>query len=183
MNLVIVIIPMLLQMAVFTKIALLDYLPPAEATEEGGNNDNPGGGGGGETEQKLTLVANLREDGIQISMFGKTQPGPYFYSIPLLADKSFDWQTFTDSLYSIKTAIVGTPTGVDSVLDEVTNQYEVVNTYKYSDGRDLNITADGDMQFQNVVNAMDACRYKEINNSGAVEQVELFPQASLKTFQ
>lgn len=183
MNLVIVIIPMLLQMAVFTKIALLDYLPPAEAEEAGGDSGGGGGGGGGEVDQKLTLVANLREDGIQISMFGNTKPGPHFYSIPVLPDRSFDWRAFTDSLYSIKVNIVGDPTGVDSVLDETTNQMQTFNTYKFVDARDLNITADGEMHFQNVVHAMDACRYKELDKNGEIEQFELFPQASLKTFQ
>jgi len=183
MNLVIVIIPMLLQMAVFTKIALLDYLPPAEAEEAGGDGGGGGGGGAGEIEQKLTLLANLRPDGIQISMFGNTKPGPHLYTIPVLADRSFDWRAFTDSLYSIKTNIVGEPTGVDSVMDEITNQMQSFSTYKFVDARDLNIIADGDMQFQNVVNAMDACRYKEIDVNGQVQQVELFPQASLKTMQ
>jgi biopolymer transport protein ExbD len=182
MGVILVIIPMLLAATEFTKIALLDYLPPSESEEQGGGG---GGGAGGNTEneQKLTLVANLRADGIQMSLFGNTRPGPNFYTIPMLGDKTYNWATFVDSLYSIKVNIVGNPVGIDSVLDESTNQWNTFKTYKYIDGRDLNITADGDLQFQNVVYAMDACRFKDITVNGKNEPFELFPNASLKTFQ
>ncbi len=41
MNLMVVLIPMLIQVAVFTKLALLQYLPPAEAEQSSSSGGGP----------------------------------------------------------------------------------------------------------------------------------------------
>jgi len=178
MNLIIVLIPLLLSVAKLTEMALLEYLPPAEAAEGAGAAPEEGGGSGGE-QTNLSLLVNLAETGLQVSMFNKVDPGPYFFEIPLKPDGSYDFETFNARLWDIKQREVGAPIGVDSLVNEKTGRYDVFPVYKYKDGREISITAVGKTPFQVVVNAMDVCRYRSIDG----EKQELFPVTLLKQFQ
>lgn len=190
MNLVVVLIPLLLQMAAFTKISLLEYLPPLEAPETAASSEAGGGDGGGAADAKLGLIVNLtrgNEDvaanGIQISMYGKTEEGPHFYVIPLQPDGNFNFDGLTDSLWSIKQNEIGEPVGKDST-QAPDNSWVVFDTYKMSDAREVSITADGSIVFQSIVSTMDACRHIEIDKpDGTKERMELFPNTLLKQFQ
>ncbi len=191
MNLVVVLIPLLLSMAQFTKISLLEYLPPLESPEAPAAVEPAGGGdGGGAKEQKINLLVNLTNtsedasaNGIQISMYGKTNEGPHFYVIPLQPDQSYNWEVLTDSLYSIKLNEVGASTGIDSTQDP-DGAWVSVDKFQYVDARDISITADGTTVFQDIVSAMDACRFKIIElPDGLEEKKELFPNTLLKQFQ
>ncbi len=178
MNLIIVLIPMLLSVAKLTEMALLEYLPPAEAAEGVGAAPEEGGGGGGE-KANLNLLVNLAETGLQVSMFGKVEPGPYFFEIPLKPNGEYDFETLNARLWEIKQREVGAPIGVDSLVNEKTGKFDVFPVYKYQDGREISITALGKTPFQTIVNAMDACRIRLVDG----EKQELFPITLLKQFQ
>lgn len=175
MNLMVVLIPMLLQVAQFTQLALLQYLPPAEADAGGGGQDQDEPPPDQEEIQTLDLLINLiKGDTIQISMFNSTELGDKFYEIPGHAG-GYNMDALQDSLYSIKTNIVGKATGRDSTLidpDDASKGWDSFNVYKYQDGRNVKITGDSETPFQVIVNVMDLCRWKEVGN----EQKELFPQ-------
>ena len=86
MNLMVVLIPLLLSVAEFTKLALLEYMPPAEAAEDagGGGEDQDENSADEEKETYLRLLVNLADNRvIQVSMFGKLQVGEHFYEIPI----------------------------------------------------------------------------------------------------
>lgn len=177
MNLVVVLIPMLLSMAAFTKIALLEYLPPAQA--------EAGGGGEGqesqseEPEQKLNLIVNLLPESIQISLYGEKE-GPHFRVIPA-PEGAYDWNALTDSLLIIKKDEVGEADisyGVDTSWTNA-EEWELAPRYKFSDGRDVSLTAHGQAIFQDIVYAMDACR----RHVTIGDTTELFPNTALKTFE
>ncbi len=190
MNLVVVLIPLLLQMAAFTKISLLEYLPPLEAPETAANAEGGSGDGAGAKEAKLGLIVNLTRssedataNGLQVSMYGKTEEGPHFYIIPLQPDGSFNMGALTDSLWSIKQNEVGEPTGKDSSQGP-NDKWAVFDKYKMTDAREVSLTADGTIIFQDIVSTMDACRYIDINGpNGTQERKELFPNTLLKQFQ
>ena len=179
MNLVMVLIPLLLSVAQLSEIALLEYLPPAEAAEapEAGAAPSEEPGKAGE-EARLSLVINLADSSIQISMYNKVQPGPYFYEIPQLEDHTYDWETLKDSLWSIKEREVGPQLGIDSTQNE-SDQWEYYPTFKVKDGREVSITAKGETPFQLIVNTMDVCQYYKVEE----EKREMFPVAVLKQFE
>ena len=182
MNLMVVLIPLLLSVAEFTKLALLEYMPPAEAAEDSGGSgeDENMNSSDEEKDVYLRLLVNLtKNDTIQVSMYGKLQEGEHFYEIPATPEGVYNLPALRDSLYSIKLREVGPPTGKDSVFNEDTQQYEIFNTFKVKDGREVSITAEGRVPFQTIVNLMDVCRYKEVEG----EKKELFPLTLLKQFQ
>lgn len=182
MNLMVVLIPLLLSVAEFTKLALLEYMPPAEAAEDSGGNGDDQNQNGGDEEQDvyLRLLVNLAENYIiQVSMYGKLQVGEHFYEIPGGARGGYDLSALRDSLYSIKQREVGEPTGQDSIFNDTSQEWETFSTYKVKDGREVSITAIGTVPFQTIVNVMDVCRYKEVEG----EKKELFPLTLLKQFQ
>jgi len=179
MNLIIVLIPMLLSVAKLTQMALLEYLPPAEAAEAEDAGAPPQEQGAGDKPTTLSLLVNIAESGLQVSMFNKVEPGPYFFEIPLKPDGEYDYATLTQRLYEVKEREVGSPVGADSVLNDKTGRYDVFPTYRVKDGREVSITAIGRTSFQNVVRVMDACR----NITFAGEMQELFPITILKQFQ
>ncbi len=179
MNLMVVLIPLLLSVAQLTEIALLEYLPPAEAAEApdaGSAPEEPGQKGG--EEARLSLVINLTESNIQVSMFNKVKPGPHFYEIPLLPEGTYDWKALNDSLWSVKQREVGPQLGLDSTENEF-GEWEYFPRFKFLDGRELSITARGETPFQLIVAAMDVCRFHKEDG----EKRELFPVTVLKQFE
>jgi hypothetical protein len=182
MNLMVCLIPLLLSVAQFTKLTLVEYMPPAEAPEDagGGNNGNDQNSSDEEKDVYLKLLVNLADkDVLQISMYGVLKEGEHFYEIPALPDGGYNLAALNDSLYSIKTLEVGEPTSRDSVFNSDTQTWEAFNLYKIKDGREVSITALGTTPFQTIVNVMDICRYKEVDKV----QKELFPLTLLKQFQ
>lgn len=180
MSLMVVLIPVLLSVAKLTDLALLEYKPPLAA-------EDSGGGGAGDDDEKsdeekkvnLDLLVNLHENGIiQISMYKKLDIGEHFYEIQATPEGGYNFNALNDSLLSIKTREVGEATGVDSVLNEETQQFESFKTYRIEDGRQVSITAVPETAFQNIVHVMDVCRFKLKD-----ESKELFPMTMLKQFQ
>ncbi len=179
MNLMVVLIPLLLSAAQLTELSLLEYLPPAEsatAEDAGAPAEEPKGGG---KTDKLSLLVNIAEEGIQVSMFQTVEEGKFFYEIPKKVDGSYNWETLNDSLWSIKQNIVGEPIGTEKVQDEITGEMKEVPKYKFKDGEEVSITAMGVTPFQIIVEAMDKCKYRVENK----EIKPMFPVAMLKQFQ
>lgn len=178
MNLMVVLIPLLLSTAKFTQIALLEYLPPAEAapTENAAPSE---GDGGGEEQASLNLLVNLSETGSQISLYQTVEDGPNFYEIPKLANGDYNWVALKDSLWSIKQREVGEPIGTEIVQDERTGEMTEKPKYRVKDGEEVSITAVGATPFQTIVRLMDHCRYYEVDGSKRT----LFPITLLKQFQ
>ncbi|NQT35067.1 hypothetical protein HQ587_07750 [bacterium] len=181
MNLMVVLIPMLIQVAAFTELALLQYMPPAEADDSGdsGDQDDEDKTPDEEEISNLDLIVNLVANNvIQVSMFNTTELGDKFYEIPESAG-FYNMKALQDSLYSIKKNIVGESTGMDSTwADEMdsTKGWIPFKTYKYKDGRDVKLTAIGITPFQTIIKTMDALLFIEQSNG---EKHELFPQIVL----
>ncbi len=179
MNIICSLIALLMGTAQMAEISLLQYLPPAEAAESEDSGAPPSEAPKWNNEATIDALVNIAATGFQVSLFGKTEPGPYFFEIPTLPDGSHDFQTLTNRLAQVKETEVGAPLGIDSVLNENTGRMDVFEVFRYKDGREISITALGQTPFQVVVNTMDACR--ELNIGGVGK--ELFPVAMLKQFQ
>jgi biopolymer transport protein ExbD len=179
MNIVCSLIALLMGCAQMTEVSMVEYLPPAEAVAVDDANAPPAEANKWNNDATIDLLVNITQSGFQVSLFGKVEPGPYFFEIPLQPDGSYDYKTLTFRLAGVKQSQVGAPLGIDSVLNETTGKMDVFTVYRYSDGREVSITALGNTPFQLVVHVMDACKSYEANG---VEQ-ELFPVALLKQFQ
>ena len=180
MNLMVVLIPMLIQVAAFTELALLQYMPPAAAEESGGDSQDDKDKPPNEEEiSNLDLIVNLVANNvIQVSIFKTTELGEKFYEIPESAG-FYDMKALKDSLYSIKKNIVGESTGIDSTwADEADSSkgWVTFKTFKYQDGRDVKLTAIGVTPFQTIIKTMDAVRFIELSDES---KYELFPQIIL----
>jgi biopolymer transport protein ExbD len=181
MNIVCSLIALLMGCAQMTEISMLEYLPPAEAAEVEDSGSEPA------AEQKknwnndatIDLLINIAATGYQVSLFGKNEPGPYFFEIPVLPGGEYDYKTLSARLAQVKETEVGAALGIDSVLNETTGKQDVFEVFRYKDGREVSITALGQTPFQIVVHTMDACRQQTVNG----EKKELFPVAMLKQFQ
>lgn len=178
MNLMVVLIPMLLSAAQLTELSLLEYLPPAEATvseDSGAPSEDTGDG----QIDKLNLLLNLVESGIQVSVYQSVDVGPHFYEIPLLPNGTYNWNALKDSLTSIKLGEVGDPIGSEMVQDERTGEMKEIPKFRVKDGEEVSITASGSTPFQTIVKTMDTCKYYVQGQ----EQKPLFPITLLKQFQ
>jgi hypothetical protein len=179
MNIVCALIALLMGTAQMTQISMLEYLPPAEAAEAEDSGAPPTEAPKWNNDATIDLLVNIGGTGYQVSLFGKTEPGPYFFEIPRLPDGEYDFATLTSRLAQVKETEVGTPLGIDSVMNENTKKMDVFEVFRYRDGREVSITAVGDTPFQTVVHTMDACRGTTIDGTFK----ELFPVAMLKQFQ
>ncbi len=178
MNIVCSLIALLMGTAQMTEISMLEYLPPAEAAGVEDSGGPPSEAPKWNNDATIDLLVNISATGFQVSLFGKTEPGPYFFEVPNLPG-SPDYQTLSNRLAQVKEQEVGAPLGIDSVLNENTGRMDVFEVFRYRDGREVSITALGQTPFQVVVATMDACRQVKIDTLSK----ELFPVAMLKQFQ
>jgi hypothetical protein len=154
MNLVIVLIPMLLSVAQFVQIALLEYAPPP--IEDTGGGDGGGGGGGAETAT-LNLLLNISETGFEVSMFGATS-GENFKAIAKKPDGSFDYDALHKELVRVRQNIIGKPISSEETTDPVTGKTGIENVFKYTDAEMMKITAKGEVPWKTLVGVLDASR-------------------------
>ncbi|MFC2150293.1 biopolymer transporter ExbD [Calditrichota bacterium] len=182
MNLMVCLIPLLLSVAQLTELALLEYMPPAESApdEGGGGSDDENNTPDEDQPKNLSLLVNFTDSSkLQVSMYGKVKEGEHFYEILPVQPGQYNLAALEDSLWSIKQREVGESTGLDSIQDLRTGAWETFPKFRVKDGREVSITAKGEVPFQTVVNVMDLCRYREVDG----RKEELFPITLLKQFQ
>ncbi len=159
MNLMVVLIPMLLQVAAFVQLALLEYAPPA--LDEGG-----GGGGDADTTQHeedvddrplLNLTVNVTEEQFEVSIRGATS-GEDFRVIPVISPGNYNFDAIHDTLVHIRQEVIGTPLDTLRSVDEETGEEVLGFKWKFKDGDNLKIAAKADIPWQVVVGLLDAAR-------------------------
>lgn len=150
MNLMVVLIPLLLTSATYVKIGVIDLnLPPAVGTSVSQLQAPK------EIEKKLDLAVTVTEDGFYISssmeiIRSANNQGP---SIALTDSGAYDFKTLAEKLLEIKK--------------------EAMN--KFSDTKNIVIQAEPDINYQLLIDTMDAAREIIVENQKFV----LFPQVSL----
>jgi len=85
MNLMVVLIPLLLSAAKFTQLALLEYLPPAEAASSESAPPGETKGGAGE-EISLNLLVNLAEPASRSACISRWMLDPISLKFPKKTD-------------------------------------------------------------------------------------------------
>lgn len=155
MNLVIVLIPMLLSVAQFVQVALLEYAPPPIADTGGGGEG--GGGGDNSPTATLNLLLNISDTGFEVSSFGATS-GENFRAVPRKPDGSYDYTALHTEFVRIRQQVIGKPLSSQEVTDPVTGKTGVENVFKYSDAEMVKITAKGDIPWQVLVKVLDSAR-------------------------
>jgi len=179
MNIVCSLIALLMGVAQMAETSLLEYLPPAEAVAVDDDSAPPAEANKWNNDATIDAMVNIAATGFQVSLFGKTEPGPYFFEIPMTPEGAYDFQGLNARLGEAKQREVGEAIGIDSVMNDNSGKMDVFAVYRYRDGREISITALGTTDFQTIVKTMDACRKTTLNG----EDKELFPVALLKQFQ
>jgi len=180
MNLMVVLIPLLISMAEFVKIALLEYAPPA-IEEPSGEGD--GGGSDNQNQQqdvKLNLTLNITEEALQVSLFGQTS-GENFIEIANLPDGAYDFEALHKEFVRIRTDIIGPALGEEQTgIDEKSGLPIIVATYKFSDAASLKIAGKGDIPWQVLVSVLDESR-EYVDKSGEIRP--LYPSPIMGMIQ
>ncbi len=180
MNIVCSLIALLMGVAQMADITMLEYLPPAEAAEADNSGAPPAEKPRWNNDATIDVLVNVAATGFQVSLFGKNEPGPYFFEIPRIPGGDYDFKTLNQRLAEAKQREVGDPIGIDSTMNDLSGKMDVYAVYRYKDGREVSITALDKTDFQTVIHTMDAC-HEYTSASG--EKKELFPVAMLKQFQ
>lgn len=171
MNLMVVLIPMLLAVAQYVQVSLLDYQPPpAEdlTTVQPAKQDH-----------RLDLVVNVLPKGFEVSTFGATRGRNYRF-IGLTKQKEHDLAALGRELRRIREDVVGAPVDTVTDTDPVTGETFLRPEWKYSDAGVVSIAARGGTSWQLVVRVMDASR--AWTDSAGVEH-DLFPLPRLGQIQ
>jgi len=150
MNLMVVLIPLLLSSAQYIKIGVIDLnLPPAVGTSVSQL------GAPKETQKKLDLAVTITEQGFFISsslavLKSEDGEGP---TIPIKENGEYNFRELSEKLYELKRKALG----------------------NFSDVEKIVIQAEPQINYQLLVNTLDAARSISINN----KTYTLFPEVSL----
>jgi biopolymer transport protein ExbD len=177
MNLVVVLIPLLLQAVVLVKLGVIDYTPPVlESAEEIEDNGEGEGGGGGEAPVLLELNLAVNDSGFEVSIFNATE-GEGYWKLPRRPDNEYDFAELQNVLHKIKTETVGKPIRTETVIDTVDGKIEqkIKDVYKMEDADIVRISAVASIDYQTIITVLDATR--ETTVEGEVQK--LFPNQVL----
>lgn len=155
MNLVVVLIPLLLSVAQFVRVSLIDYVPPPAEDVSAVSEEGPDGERG--EEQRLDLVVNVLPEGFEVSRFGATR-GEHFTRIPLTGGGAHDLERLHDTLVRIKRQVVGAPRDTVAEVDPVSGLVVQRPVFRYVDAQLVSISARGGTDWELVVKVMDAAR-------------------------
>lgn len=152
MNLMVVLIPLLLLSATFTKLAIRELnLPPASSKGQGAGVDKPK-----EPEKRLFLSVIISKQGFYVSTRGghlsgksENEEGP---SIPLKPDGNYDYEQLQVTLREIKDKILG---------------------QGFADEKSVIISAEADIPYKYIIRTIDYVTQYETETG---ETQELFPQ-------
>ena len=149
MNLMVVLIPMLLAVAQYVQVSLLDYQPPPaeELADEAPAS----------SEKRLDLVVNVLPTGFEVSTFGATRGKDYRF-IKLQRNKEHDIAALSRTLRRIRDDVVGAPIDTVTETDPVSGVEYRRQVWKYADADVVSIAARGGTPWQLVVRVMDATR-------------------------
>lgn len=147
MNLMVVLIPMLLAVAQFVQVSLLDYQPPPGEVQV----DSSG------TEiKRLDLVINVLPKGYEVSLFGATSGRNYRFIRK--ADGDYNLAALQQYLKTIHEKQVGAPKDTITDVDPVTGVSYRRPVWEFVDAEVVSIAARGGTPWQEVVRVMDASR-------------------------
>ena len=181
MNLVVVLIPLLLQAIVLIELGRIDYEPPPLSATEQGQGESEGGPSEGPQEPtKLNLLVNISDTAIQVSIFGEVA-GDNYWVIGLTEQNTHDFVQLQEVLYQIKNDMVE-PTFLKTekvVVDSTTGVTIDKKIYRLEDADIIRIAASANLDYQSLVTLLD------ITRSIVVYDVEhwLFPQPVLGQLQ
>ncbi|MBC8278973.1 MAG: hypothetical protein H8E46_12130 [FCB group bacterium] len=174
MNLVVVLIPMLLQAMVVIKLGRIDYEPPPLAVGEAQDSGDENQDGGSDEPTTLNLVLNVADSSLQVSIFGAVE-GDNYWDLPMTEAGEYDFAALQEILYKIKTEKVGAPIRTETAADPKTGEEIVKEVYKLDDAAIVRIAAGPRLDYQSLVTMLDVTRSIMVDG----EEKWLFPQPVL----
>ncbi|MFP4521484.1 MAG: MotA/TolQ/ExbB proton channel family protein [Fibrobacterota bacterium] len=194
MNLMVILIPLLLTQAEFTKMGSIEInLPSAGGASESESPRPPS-----EEAKLLNLTVTVLKDGFNVNSFfasdknsseGETS-GPM---IPLKQDGSYDFAKLNSTLREIKTLALkdllsplsggGLPQNIFSLSALYQKTKRQREFFHYKDIETVKIVSDFKIKYQTIVDVMDASRIYKQQAGNAVRRAPLFPVVSLGVVQ
>jgi biopolymer transport protein ExbD len=172
-----VIVTVLLASSKFIEVAVLEYATPT--VYESGTGGGGQGDGSGSVGDLLELRVNVTYSALEMSIFNATE-GDNYASFTKLPDGTYDFEALRQKLVDVKERIVGPPITQSQQRNPTTGQVELAEKYKFTDGDQVRISAEGDVPLQTLVKLLDTCReYKD--NRGLYRP--LFPSPALGQIQ
>ena len=176
MDLCCVIVTVLLASTKFVEVSHLEYATPSvfESGSGGGGQGDVGGFG-----DLLELRLNITYDALEVSIFNATS-GENYISLPKNVEGNYDFEALRQKLVDIKQRIVGLPISRQQRANAKTGQLEMSELYRFADGDQVRISAEGDVPLQTLVKLLDTCReYRD--DQGVFHP--LFPSPALGQIQ
>jgi len=159
MDLCCVIVTVLLASSKLVDVALLEYATPT--VYETGAGGGGSGQGSGQVGELLELRVNVTYSNLEMSIFNATS-GDNYASFVKIAGGDYDFEGLRKKLLDIKQRVVGPPISREQNLNTITGQVELSEKYKYVDGDQVRVSAEGDIPLQTLVKLLDVCReYKD----------------------
>jgi biopolymer transport protein ExbD len=177
MDLCCVIVTVLLASSKFVEVALLEYATPT--VYESGTGGGGAGEGSGVITDLLELRVNITYETLEMSVFNATS-GENYASFTKQTDGNYDYDAMRRKLVDIKQRVVGPPISRSQMRNPVSGQVEVSEKYKFADGDQVRISAEGDVPLQTLVRVLDTCR--EYRDERGIYH-PLFPSPALGQIQ
>ena len=179
MNLVVVLIPLLLQTVAFINLGRIDYKPPPVSMTTPSQGEESGASAGPAEPTILNLVVNIRDSVTQVSIFGDVS-GENYWEIPLNEDGLHNFAELQRILHFIKTEKVE-PTFIktETIFDSTTNKPYEERIYRLEDAHTIRLAATPNLDYQSLVWLLDYTQSVVVDDS----LYTLFPQPVLCQLQ
>jgi len=177
MDLCCVIVTVLLASTKFVEVAHLEYATPS--VYETGAGGGGAGNEGGVINELLELRVNVTYDALEVSIFNATS-GENFSSFTRRPDGTYDFEALRRRLVDVKQSVVGPPISQQQRQNPQTGQMEMSEQYRFADGDQIRISAEGDIPLQTLVKLLDTCR--EYRDDAGIFH-PLFPSPALGQIQ
>lgn len=162
MNIMLLMLPVIIQYIQFVKYTEIAYNPSPDVIVYGDPTDmSKGGGGSGvkvDKRPQLNLLLNVTEAGFQISVLGG-MPGQAdkFWEVPAINGR-LDYAGLERKLYEVRKNIIGDPTSVKEVRDPATGKLQYAVEFKYADAHQIKIAAKGNTEWKVFTKLFDMFR-------------------------
>ena len=181
MNLVVVLIPLLLQAITVITLGRIDYKPPP-APAAASEGEGSGEGSAEEPLPNLDLVLNVNDSVFEVSVFGSTKEGENFWKIPKTEEGDYDFAGLQTILLDIKENTIGEPTKFTAILDSAGratvdpegNPLQKA-VFKFEDATLIRVACFPSVPYQVIVSIIDATGRISVEG---VDKI-LFPQPIL----
>ncbi len=184
MNIMLLLLPVILQFIQVIKYTEISYNPSPKIIMPGDPNDISRGGGGEGVEVTnkpfLSLLLNVTTDAFQVSIKNgvKGDVDKYweFPKVPKKGGFDYDYDGLSMRLNMIRRDVIGKYDNIKETTDPLTGAKKYTLSLKYGDGHQIHIAAMSTVPWKVVTHVLDICRVYKSENFPDGSTMPLFPE-------